>query len=240
MDQKELIELQAKYKLTEEEYQQYYHAVNMFFTAGKQSEEKPKLVFVAGQAGAGKSRLIPVANKKLNYNAVVIDYDVIRSMHPKFELASIENKEDLHLALLPDADRASQEIRDYCRETKLNLIYEGTMRATEGFLKMAREYKMSGYEIDLELMSVPKFESYTSTFFRYAMQLESDANPRWYLKVFMILHMIISLLHCKDSRVKDYSSMQLYIKEGNEIQSLFTVFHKCQMKFKLVCLCLIL
>ena len=106
MDQKELIELQAKYKLTEEEYKQYYHAVNMFFTAGKQSEEKPKLVFVAGQAGAGKSRLIPVVNKKLNYNAVVIDYDVIRSMHPKFE-------------------------------------------------------------------------SYTSTFFRYAMQLESDANPRW-------------------------------------------------------------
>ena len=51
MDQKELIELQAKYKLTEE-YKQYYHAVNMFFTAGKQSEEKPKLVFVAGQAGA--------------------------------------------------------------------------------------------------------------------------------------------------------------------------------------------
>ena len=179
MDQKELIELQAKYKLTEEEYKQYYHAVNMFFTAGKQSEEKPKLVFVAGQAGAGKSRLIPVVNKKLNYNAVVIDYDVIRSMHPKFELASIENKEDLHLALLPDADRASQEIRDYCRETKLNLIYEGTMRATDGFLKMAREYKMSGYEIDLELMSVPKFESYTSTFLRYAMQLESDANPRW-------------------------------------------------------------
>ncbi len=85
MDQKELIELQAKYKLTEEEYQQYYHAVNMFFTAGKQSEEKPKLVFVAGQAGAGKSRLIPVVNKKLNYNAIVIDYDVIRSMHPKFE-----------------------------------------------------------------------------------------------------------------------------------------------------------
>ena len=35
MDQKELIELQAKYKLTEEEYQQYYYAVNVFFTTGK-------------------------------------------------------------------------------------------------------------------------------------------------------------------------------------------------------------
>lgn len=179
MDQKELIELQLKYKLTEEEYQQYYHAVNVFFTTGKQPEEKPKLVFVAGQAGAGKSRLIPIVNKTLDFNAVVIDYDVIRSMHPKFELASEENNENIHLALLPDADRASQELRDYCRETKLNLIYEGTMRATEGFLKMAKEFKMSGYEIDLELMSVPKLESYTSTFFRYAMQLVSNSNPRW-------------------------------------------------------------
>lgn len=179
MDQKELIELQSKYKLTEEEYKQYYHAVNVFFTTGKQSEGKPKLVFVAGQAGAGKSRLIPIVNKKLNFNAVVIDYDIIRSMHPKFELANEEDNENIHLALLPDADRASQELRDYCRETKLNLIYEGTMRATEGFLKMAKEFKMSGYEIDLELMSVPKLESYTSTFFRYAMQLVGDDNPRW-------------------------------------------------------------
>lgn len=179
MNQKELLELQSKYKLTEEEYKQYLHAVNLFFTTGNQPEEKPKLVFVAGQAGAGKSRLIPIVNKKLNYNAVIIDYDVIRSMHPKFELASEENNENIHLALLPDADRASQELRDYCRKAKLNLIYEGTMRATDGFIKMAREYKMAGYEIDLELMSVPKLESYTSTFFRYAIQLKDDANPRW-------------------------------------------------------------
>lgn len=179
MDQKELIKLQGRYKLTEEEYQQYYHAVNVFFTTGKHAEEKPKLVFVAGQAGAGKSRLIPVANKKLDYNAVVIDYDVIRSMHPKFELASKENNENIHLALLPDSDRANQELRDYCRENKLNLIYEGTMRATEGFIRMAREFKNSGYEIGLELMAVPKFESYTSTFFRYAMQLANDTTPRW-------------------------------------------------------------
>ena len=52
MDQREIEELQAKYKLTEEEYKQYYHAINLFFTTGKKPEENPKLVFVAGQAGA--------------------------------------------------------------------------------------------------------------------------------------------------------------------------------------------
>lgn len=179
MDQKEIEALQAKYKLTEDEYQQYYHAANLFFTTGKEVEEKPKLFFVAGQAGAGKSRLIPVINKKVSYNAVILDYDIIRSMHPNFGLASKQNNKDIHLALLPDADRANQEIRDYCKENKLNLIYEGTMRATAGFVKMAKEYREAGYEIDLELMSVPKLESYTSTFLRYAMQLISEFEPRW-------------------------------------------------------------
>ncbi len=179
MEQKEIELLQAKYKLTEEEYQKYYHAANLFFTTGKESQERPKLFFVAGQAGAGKSRLIPEINKKVSYNAVILDYDIIRSMHPNFELASKQNNKDIHLALLPDADRANQEIRDYCKENKLNLIYEGTMRSTSGFVKMAKEYREAGFEIDLELMSVPKLESYTSTFLRYAMQLISKTEPRW-------------------------------------------------------------
>ena len=56
---------------------------------------------------------------------------------------------------------------------------EEAKREKEREEKMAKEFKMSGYEIDLELMSVPKLESYTSTFFRYAMQLVSNSNPRW-------------------------------------------------------------
>lgn len=178
MEQKELENLQAKYKLTEEEYQEYYHAVNLFFTTGKSPVERPKIVFVSGQAGAGKSRLIPLVNQKLEYNAVISDYDIIRSMHPRFELASKTERENVHLALLPDADRANEDLRVYCRNNRINLINEGTMRGTAGFIKMARDFKEAGYEVDLELMSVPKIESYASTFLRYAMQLVSNDEPR--------------------------------------------------------------
>ena len=165
----------------------------------------------------------------------MLSYDIIRSMHPKFELANEEDNENIHLALLPDADRASQELRDYCRETKLNLIYEGTMRATEGFLKMAKEFKMSGYEIDLELMSVPKLESYTSTFFRYAMQLVGDDNPRWVPRSVhdsSYENFILTLQRFEKEGL--YLIVQLYTKEESQIQNRFIVQNKYQLRAKIL------
>lgn len=178
LDKEELEKLQAKYKLTEKEYEAYFNAVNLSFTTGKKSVDTPKLVFVAGQAGAGKSKLIPIVYEGLGYNAVVSDYDKVRSMHPKFEQASRECQ-NVHLALLPDADRANEDLRHYCRDHHLNLIYEGTMRGTKVFLEIAQEFKTAGYEVDLSLMSVPKLESYGSTLLRYATDLIQNNIPRW-------------------------------------------------------------
>lgn len=174
--------LQDRYKLTELEYEKYYKTVNMFFTTGKRRVERPKLVFVAGQAGAGKSRLIPIEKQKLEYNAVVSDYDIVRALHPKYEKANQEGIENVHIALLPDANKANEDLRHYCMENRLNLIYEGTMRGTEVFLQIAKEFKEAGYEIELSLLAVPKLESYGSTFLRYATDLLHNHQPRWISK----------------------------------------------------------
>lgn len=174
--------LQEKYRLTEQEYEKYYKTVNMFFTTGKRKVETPKLIFVAGQAGAGKSRLIPIVSNELGYNAVISDYDMVRALHPKYEIASREVAENIHLALLPDANKANEDLRHYCMENRLNLIYEGTMRGTQVFIQIANEFKEAGYEIGLRLMSVPKLESYGSTFLRYATDLLHNHQPRWISK----------------------------------------------------------
>lgn len=178
LDKEELEQLQANYKLTPEEYENYFKAVNLSFTTGKKSVSKPKLVFVAGQAGAGKSKLIPIVYEKLGYNAVVSDYDKVRTMHPKFEQANREAP-NVHLALLPDANQANEDLRHYCRDNKLNLIYEGTMRGTQVFIDIAQEFKEAGYEIELCLMAVPELESYGSTLLRYATDLIQNNIPRW-------------------------------------------------------------
>ncbi|MCI8587200.1 MAG: hypothetical protein HFJ49_01145 [Clostridia bacterium] len=174
--------LQDRYRLTEEEYSEYYKTVNMFFTTGKKREDRPKLIFVAGQAGAGKSRVIPIIKRELEYNVAISDYDIVRSLHPKYEEANKEVAENIHLALLPDADRANKDLRQYCMRNHLNLIYEGTMRGTNVFIEIAKEFQEAGYEIGLRLMAVPKLESYGSTFLRYATDLLHNNRPRWISK----------------------------------------------------------
>ena len=154
----------------------------MFFTTGKKREDRPKLIFVAGQAGAGKSRVIPIIKRELEYNVAISDYDIVRSLHPKYEEASKEVAENIHLALLPDADRANKDLRQYCMRNHLNLIYEGTMRGTNVFIEIAKEFQEAGYEIGLRLMAVPKLESYGSTFLRYATDLLHNNRPRWISK----------------------------------------------------------
>ena len=182
MNKEEISKLQERYKLTEEEYKDYCKKVILFFTTGKKSVENPRLSFVAGQAGAGKSKLIPVVEENFKSNAVISDYDMVRALHPNFDKASKEVPEDVHMALLPDANRANEDLRHYCRDNNMNLIYEGTMRGTPVFLEIASEFKESGYEIELALMSVPKLESYGSTLLRYATDLMLKENGRWVSK----------------------------------------------------------
>lgn len=64
MNEEKIQKLQEKYRLTEKEYDDYLKKVIFYFTCGKTSVLHPKLVFVAGQPGAGKSKLIPVVNKQ--------------------------------------------------------------------------------------------------------------------------------------------------------------------------------
>lgn len=179
MNEDELKKLQDQYRLGKLEAKEYMDTVNLFFTTGKKKEKIPKLVFIAGQSGAGKSRLIPVVNSQLEYNTVIADLDTVRAMHPNFARANRENPIDVHLALLPDSDKVFEGLRNYCRQNKLNLIYEGTMRKTEGFIKMAKEFREAGYSIELALMAVPKLESFGSTFLRYATDLMENNSPRW-------------------------------------------------------------
>ena len=223
--------LQDRYRLTEEEYSEYYKTVNMFFTTGKKREDRPKLIFVAGQAGAGKSRVIPIIKRELEYNVAISDYDIVRSLHPKYEEANKEVAENIHLALLPDADRANKDLRQYCMRNHLNLIYEGTMRGTNVFIEIAKEFQEAGYEIGLRLMAVPKLESYGSTFLRYATDILNNNRPRLiskeihdesYEKFIITLRELEKQNLFKEAKVykrgkKDMENQYKYIqqKEGN-------------------------
>ncbi len=182
MNKEEILIMQSKYELSHEENRRYYEEVKAFFTLGKYAEKKTKLILVVGQPGAGKSKLMRLVNKRLHFNAVISDIDTIRAMHPKFSIAYAQVPEFINLALLTDVNKIGPELRKYYMEQGLNLIYEGTMRSTAGYVEMAKQYKERGYDIELDFMAVSKLESYGSSLLRYAIDLCNNNFPRWVAK----------------------------------------------------------
>jgi len=64
-------------------------------------------------------------------------------------------------------------------EDGYDVIYEGALRNTAGFIDFAKKFQNYDYKIKMKIMAVPKLESYGSTFFRYAIDLLSNKTPRW-------------------------------------------------------------
>ena len=172
---------QEKYKLNNEQRKEYLEKVIAFFTSGKHScpeGQTPTLVFVSGQTGCGKTQVIKILEKE-NPNQVVYSFDEIRAMHPKYQQACEELNGDTHSALFPDTDWACKELLNYCRENRLNVVKEASMRRKEDIIDTAVDFRNYEYSIDIRLMAVPSIDSYVGTLERYVSQLLDDVNARW-------------------------------------------------------------
>ena len=79
---------------------------------------------------------------------------------------------------MPDAGRLIEDFTKYCRKNRFNIITEGTMKCTSEAIDLLENFKKDGYYVELDILSVPKFESYGSILFRYAENMEKERFPR--------------------------------------------------------------
>lgn len=171
--------LSQKYRANDEEFKRYKKDAIFTITTGKVPSDDRTLIVVGGQSGAGKSRLIPVAKQELQKNAVVVDFDELRSLHPHYEEVNSKYTEITHRILHPDTEKVKNAVLKELIKDGYNVIYEGALRNTQGFIDFAKDFKDNGYDIKMYIMAVPKLESYGSTFLRYALAYLKNRNPRW-------------------------------------------------------------
>ena len=160
-------------------FKEYFGIAETVVTTSKEPADDKTLVIVGGQSGAGKSRLIKSANKELNNNAVIVDFDELRKLHPNFTPVNTNYPEWTHRILHPDTEEVKNRVLDSVMKDGYNVIYEGALRNTAGFIDFAKKFQDYDYNIKMKIMAVPKLESYGSTFFRYAIDLLSNQTPRW-------------------------------------------------------------
>jgi len=175
----EIKRLSQIYGLSEEQFSVYYKRAIGVLKLGKRPSDEKILSIVGGQSGSGKSRLIPVTYQELNGNAVIVDFDELRTWHPYYKEVSDSYPEITHRILHPDTEKVKNAVLATLRKEGYNVIYEGALRNTQGFLNFAEDFKQAGYKIIMNIMSVPKLESYGSTFLRYATALLAELSPRW-------------------------------------------------------------
>ena len=172
-------ELITKYSLNDEKFQMYYNYAYNTLIAGKRASENKTLIIVGGQPGAGKTRLLPIAKMELNNNVVLVDFDELKAFHPNYIEVCSKYNEVAHSILHSDANKVKNMILDRLIEENYNVIYEGALRDTEGFIEFAKKFKEKGYSIKLAVLAVPKLESYCSETLRYALSLVQQITPRW-------------------------------------------------------------
>lgn len=140
--------------------------------------ERPCGYLVAGQPGAGKTRLAETIAEKHGGNIIFVSGDDYRKFHPNYEALQRTYGDDAVLHTQAFAGKMIEALIDDLSMSGYHLIIEGTLRTTEVPLHTRDLLEHRGYAVSLNLILVRPEESYLSTLKRYQLMQEAGLTPR--------------------------------------------------------------
>lgn len=139
-----------------------------------ESKENPKVYFLGGQSGAGKSKL----KDRIGKNNLVIDVDEFRKYHPNyFELYKKYGKDSAKYTH-NFASAVADELVKKSMEKKVDVIIDGTLKSLKTPKERAEEYKKNGYSLEINTVVVKPEKSFLSNLMRYEELIEEKKIPR--------------------------------------------------------------
>ena len=158
--------------------------------------DKPRCIFVGGQPGSGKSTRIDEITNNFSSNIIVVDMDLYRSYHPKYEwIIDAINKHWKNREITSDdspgndladfthqfAGKVSDKLVDLASEIingeAYNMVIEWGMRKPDMPLETINKLHEKGYYVEVVFIAVKKEESLQSCNYRDS-QTDSDIIRR--------------------------------------------------------------
>lgn len=170
-----------KWKLTDEEFEANFDSVfkELVLTGNASVNQNPEFIMVGGQAGGGKSTLVAKELKGLDSGAIVIDQDLLRTKHPRYQQIHDEYTEREEFLLLKRyLDRLVNGILDKASTERYNLILESALRSVSKFIKNTQDLREKRYRTKLSVLAVPPDEANLSMFTRFCKFLAKDGECR--------------------------------------------------------------
>jgi predicted ABC-type ATPase len=142
--------------------------------------ERPRVIFVAGQPGAGKTRTTQAVVEAMESRggAVVVNSDFYKPFHPEHRRLMIEDDTTAAPYTSLDGRRWMAKAEAYLIEARANVVIETTMRDPGDFQEPAAMFRRAGYDVEVAVMAVPEPLSRMGILTRYEQQVAASGGGR--------------------------------------------------------------
>lgn len=160
------------------EFDKILNEIYKDLTYRKSTNKSPKAILLGGQPGAGKSSLTSKYKEDFGGNAVIVNGDSFRKLHPNFNEIYKAYGDDYVQHTAAFSGKMTEALIQKCSSNGYNLIIEGTLRNPDTQLNTGKLLKQRGYEVNLAVMAVPPTMSYFGTLDRYEKMQIGGTIPR--------------------------------------------------------------
>lgn len=145
------------------------------------SSDNPKVSYVVGQPGAGKTSLSKHMQKEYeekNESVVEIGSDKIATYHKDYNELLQLLPEECYVISRQFAIPAEKIISEKLRSNRISIIREISLSKGEKDYQNIKKFKESNYNVEINIIAVDKYESFLSCIERDIKLLELGYDPR--------------------------------------------------------------
>ncbi|MFE0601657.1 zeta toxin family protein [Streptomyces sp. NPDC058892] len=137
------------------------------------AQERPVVVFVAGQPGSGKTFLTDVILESFaaRGGAVRICSDLYKTAHPAYGRLLAEDEATAGARVRPDTRRWQAAVEAHGRAGRLDMVIETALSDPSVFRQDAAWFHQAGYRIEVVVLATAEAVSQLSTLERYLRQV---------------------------------------------------------------------
>ncbi|MFG2716213.1 zeta toxin family protein [Streptomyces goshikiensis] len=147
---------------------------------GAVAQEHPVVVFVAGQAGSGKTLVMDLVHAALQSRggAVRVDRDTYKALHPRYQDFLAEDVRTAGVRVRRETYRWQAEVEARARAGRYDVVAEEALADPAGWLASVAAYRAAGYRVEVVALAVPEAVSQLGVLDRY-LRLAEEGRARY-------------------------------------------------------------
>lgn len=148
--------------------------------AGVTAHRRPRVVFIVGQPGAGKTAAASAVLDTLSQRGEVgrVDSDLFKAYHPAYADLLAEDDQVAAVRVSQDGRRWAARAEEYLRERRADIVVDTTVQNPGYGVQQLRGYRRAGYRVETVFLAVPAAQSRLGILARYHDQVAAKGSGR--------------------------------------------------------------